>query len=569
MAKLYSDVREPEIELGQVVNQWSDLPTEADIGDPTDGLYDIEFATEHFSEITNKLQTTHLIRRQLSSRKLASMEYFVTLESYTPILETIAGNMGVKVHVASLEDFNNECSSQAAHTVAMEGISDFIKNLWKKLKEVMNQFFRKVREFVRRLVNANMEIDSYEKYVPAMISKIKSEKLKLLDNSSTISSKLPALLAYEGMDKIDSDFILSSGLRSLDTLTEVINNQVRVGLKQVSSIDLVRVRKVIEGIVDVDYNDPNSATVLNKLKEDLNNAILSIVKTLLPVPYQANDIPEDAYESLSNSAVMGKLSDMAVWGLSDNLDPHYSLPKGFNAFVAIDPLNKVYSTSTSTYNSNIDDRINPLSSIESISRVYEFYKKFTKQINVRELDAIIGNTEKEIDATIKIMAGKYLVLLEKLDKLEIGGVSLINKIEGYISFLNQEISTPKSSNPEFARFNPDLFDFLSKDEYSRAVDLVANHKNPEEILKGLDRIYESLGLADAFKKHMESILPSFDPEAKKDIIKALDENQKFILSFFQALQVLLRGLSGSLIATYTECRYELIRYVYQSAKRYG
>lgn len=569
MAKLYSDVREPEIELGQVVNQWSDLPTEADIGDPTDGLYDIEFATEHFSEITNKLQTTHLIRRQLSSRKLASMEYFVTLESYTPILETIAGNMGVKVHVASLEDFNNECSSQAAHTVAMEGISDFIKNLWKKLKEVMNQFFRKVREFVRRLVNANMEIDSYEKYVPAMISKIKSEKLKLLDNSSTISSKLPALLAYEGMDKIDSDFILSSGLRSLDTLTEVINNQVRVGLKQVSSIDLVRVRKVIEGIVDVDYNDPNSATVLNKLKEDLNNAILSIVKTLLPVPYQANDIPEDAYESLSNSAVMGKLSDMAVRGLSDNLDPHYSLPKGFNAFVAIDPLNKVYSTSTSTYNSNIDDRINPLSSIESISRVYEFYKKFTKQINVRELDAIIGNTEKEIDATIKIMAGKYLVLLEKLDKLEIGGVSLINKIEGYISFLNQEISTPKSSNPEFARFNPDLFDFLSKDEYSRAVDLVANHKNPEEILKGLDRIYESLGLADAFKKHMESILPSFDPEAKKDIIKALDENQKFILSFFQALQVLLRGLSGSLIATYTECRYELIRYVYQSAKRYG
>lgn len=569
MAKLYSDVREPEIELGQVVNQWSDLPTEADIGDPTDGLYDIEFATEHFSEITSKLQTTELIRGQLANRKLASMEYFITLESYTPILETIAGNMGVKVHVASLEDFSSEYSSKAAHTVAMEGITDFIKNLWKKLKEVMSQFFRKVREFVRRLVNANMEIDSYEKYVPAMISKIKSEKLKLLDNTPTISSKLPAMVAYEGMDKIDSDFMLTSGLRSLEALTDVINNQVKLGLRQVSSIDLVKVRKSIEAIVDIDYSQPNCMDKVNQLRMELDLSISSIAKTLLPIPYEANDLPDDAYESLSNSAVMGKLSEMDIRGLSDNLDPHYSLPKGFNAFIALDLPKKVYSTSTTSYDNNVDDRMNPLGSVESISRTYDFYKKFTKQINVRELDTIIGNTEKEIDSTIKVMAGKYMTLLDKLDNLEVGGVTKQNIAEGHVTFLLPEIKNSGKLYMEITHLDSTLSDHLANDEIQQAIIALTDKSNFTETLKKLDAIYERLGLTEEFIAHMNSVLPSFDAEAKKQLKIALDENQKFILSFFQALQVLLRGLSGSLVATYTECRYELIRYIYQSAKRYG
>ena len=83
----------------------------------------------------------------------------------------------------------------------------------------------------------------------------------------------------------------------------------------------------------------------------------------------------------------------------------------------------------------------------------------------------------------------------------------------------------------------------------------------------LHKATEELGTHDEFMATMG--LTSATPEDIAKLVGKLDDANKFILSFFKALQVLFRGLSGNLIATYTECRYELAKYLYQSARRYG
>lgn len=576
MGKLYADEPVQELEIGRVVNFEKEFPTEVNTETLDESLDTLEIVTEHFSEVCSKLSNLETISTGLNTKPLASMEYFVTLEGYTPILKNIADGLGVKLHVASLEDFNNTNSTEAAHTVAMEGIGDFIKNLWKKLKDLMSRFFKKVREFFRRLVNANMEIDTYEKYVPAMLSKIKSEKLKLADNASDISSKLPSLLAFEGMTNIDSDFMLTSGVRSLESLTQVLNEQVKFGLKTVANVELVKIRKTLEEIVGLNLSRVDSVQQVQKLTDQLNTSVYTIAKLLAPVPYNANDLPEDAYETLSMSLMNSRLSDLYVTGLTDSLDTQFVLPKNFNAFIAIDPKTKVYSTTTSEYKEAVDNHINPIGTVDNLSRLYDFYKKFSKQVNIRELDSTLSDTEKAIDATIKVMATKYADMIERI-KLAKSTVTAAMTDDSVKEALKLTLAAIEADEDPYLKIGMNVRSKVNKEvllairaeaDFNMILGLIKKHKEEEKFVMLVRSAYEDEGLTSEFDSLVFKVSVLSDEDSRA-IIVALDEVQKFVMSFFQALQVLFRGLSGNLVATYTECRYELIRYIYQSARKYA
>lgn len=583
MSKLYQSQSQPEIEIGTIVNNGSAEVSEVDLQPLEEATDTLAIVGECLKETANNLNIANTIQTDLSQRKLASVDYFVSLENYTPVIRTIAGGLGVRVPVASLEDFSNGYSTQSSHDVAMEGIKEFIANLWKKFKDLMSTFFKKVREFVRRLNNANLELDTYEKYIPALISKIKSEKLKVVDNTPSISSKLPSLLAFEGMNEVDSDFVLSNGQRSLESLNEVLNLKLKFGLANLNKIELVAFRKQLEKLTETDLSKVDPAAFVSEVKEELGTVVGRITKTLTPIPYASNEIPEEAYEALSSLAYDSRISNLRVHGLVEPNDSQTKLPKNFNLLIAEEPGLKIYGVATTRYTEVTNNSLGPISNIQNLITFYEFYKKFSKQVNVKELDNLIGDTEKALDDTIKVMQVRYAQMLDK--------IKTTKSVNGYTkeqlsrvlheALLDTNLYANVSFNAtgvyyKFSEKVSKLFTNGNGLDPDHATEVIAAQGEIDAVITGIMQALADTkdgptkGKAQiALAKILGNTEQPVDPETMGKLIETLTTIEKYVLSFFQALQVVIRGLGANLIATYTECRYEMARYIYQSAKRYG
>ena len=154
-----------------------------------------EMVTESVQMCSGQISLASEAANNLMSRKLGSVDYLVSVENYKLITDVLASNLGVKPFVPALEDFGSKFALEASHEVAMEGFLNFIKKMWAKVKSFFLEFFKKVGQFIKRISGANLEIDTYEKYVDDIIRKIKRKQLVLGDNTVKLESRLPSLVA--------------------------------------------------------------------------------------------------------------------------------------------------------------------------------------------------------------------------------------------------------------------------------------------------------------------------------------------------------------------------------------
>jgi hypothetical protein len=100
------------------------------------------------------------MQAHLSVQKPCSAAYFTSLESYSPIVRSLGEKLGVR-HMPSMEDFKNPHAAKDAHNFAMEGFREMISKAWEKIKSFFRDFFKKISVFVRRLIKANLDLESY------------------------------------------------------------------------------------------------------------------------------------------------------------------------------------------------------------------------------------------------------------------------------------------------------------------------------------------------------------------------------------------------------------------------
>jgi len=538
---------------------------------------DLEIATERLTIASNELNLVGGISASLNSKKLASVDYFTSMENYRPVIEAIADNLGVKNKVPSLEDFKNPYGTEASHQIAMEGFFDYIKKIWEKIKDIFVAFFKKISVFFKRLFNAELDLETYEEYLEGMVAKIKAKKMTISDNKVLLDSKLPSLLANEGMESVNSDFILSVGETKIRHLVGVTNTVFQDNLTKVSKDDLKELHSKLKDVVNEGL-DPNKT--VDEIALDLDNLkALSISSLNQLFSHQIRDIrelPDTVYDAIFYHFDKTEIDDLLVSSLVDNTRHGDTLPKNFNAYYILSDSGKLFISSSTESNGYTQNKLYPISNANNLVKFYEFYKKFSKELNMKRIDSTIGDFQDTVEDIIQLMRTKFVDLLERLQKSK-NYSKLVDKVTTKEMALDTLIGFFVEADKRFPndpKVNRALFNMASllKIDGSALENLVRDRDVEASRQLILDSITDEDEFIAETKKQTGAVNSatgnSFSREEMEAILKEYEDLQKFLLNYLNSLQVMLKEVSINLAGTYTQLRFELAKYIYNSAKLY-
>jgi len=502
-----SQLEEDSNDVAELVNEYSN---------------DLSMVTEGFKTASGELKLVTDMKCSLESKKLPSVDYFTSIENYSLTMRHIADNLGVKLRVPSLEDFKNPHGSKASHAIAIEGFYEFIKKIWEKIKDFFATFFKKIALFFKRLVNADLDLKTYEEYVDDMVHSLRKKDATLKDNTK-LESKLPALLADEGMNSIDNNYVMSLGLKKINTLSDVSDNlfknlpiltkKVRDAISEIKKADGVIVRKT-----------------LNEVKTSLESSFTDLFK----YRFELNELPDLTYDRVVSSfseELSDKSKEMLLQSYTNPRDKYEVLPKNFNMYLVLSRSSKLILFASSQRNTYTQNTLEPVSNLNNMLMLFDEYKKFSKKTDISKFGSIISKSQKDIDECIDIASKSFKDVLESVSK----GVAT-----------EADNSLPGEEDPGYNIRNSFQTGSTPFNRFTEIPDLP---------------LYEEPSNGS---QSNEPDKPVVNEKLKKEV----EDTQRYILNVMYSLQVLLRELSTNLAGTIVETRFELIKYLYNSCRRF-
>ena len=368
-----------------------------------------EMVTESVQMCSGQISLASEAANNLMNRKLGSVDYLVSVENYKLITDVLASNLGVKPFVPALEDFGSKFALEASHEVAMEGFLNFIKKMWAKIKSFFLEFFKKVGQFIKRISGANLEIDTYEKYVDDIIRKIKRKQLVLSDNTVKLESRLPSLVA----DLTTSEFNDYS-----EVLNKTENKLNRLAYELKSMYDPAKLRntesslKDVRGTLDDVLKEAvSSSPDVNLLNDKLSTVIEQLVGVVsayyLPEDLSSNDVPSEVYENILRVSENVNIANIKIRSMVKPGDGPHSLPKQFNTYLALGVDKGTYIRTSTELNTYVSSKVPPIATIDNMEKFYKTYKEFVKSYNVKDSSNILNRMDKDVTELIGYMESKY------------------------------------------------------------------------------------------------------------------------------------------------------------------
>lgn len=591
MAKLFSleDLKEEEVATIDDRNDFLSISEELE-----DSAHSLELAVESVKTASEKLILVQSISGHLDSQKRTELSYFTSLEHYKPVLESIASNLGVKSSIPSLEDFKNPYGTEASHAIAMEGLYDWIKKIWKKIKDVFVAFFKKVTLFLKRLLKYDLELEEYERYLEKTMVELKSNKPTITDNKVIIDSKLPSLLAYPGMEKVTSDFILQQGDYKANQLVRMINDIFITKLSKVANEDFKVIYDSVNKLVALDFTDNEDGNEIVLYTKTAKDAAVSAIEKIFT--YKTGDfksLPETVYNAIQYQFTREEIGkDMTIHSLINSNDNSQSLPNNFNCYFVNYGNNKVFINSSVETNSYVENKVNPITNVNNLVLFYENYKKYSKAINLNKLNSGVESIEKNIDRLIEIMKSRYADNMEKVNSVtkEKGRtdpiLDMIYSLKNHASIIEQH--APEYMVNYIHHLKGEFSDYKQSVNVHDLLSDIKSKYEPE-----IKKLYENnINKATEFNRFLYDFMGDYDtkiynekgihirPESylirgqrakmviSPNIVKTLEEFQKFLLNFLTNFQVLLKTLITDLLGVYTELKYEYVRYIYKCSELY-
>lgn len=591
MAKLFSleDLKEEEVSVIDDRNDFLNISEELE-----DSAHSLELAVESVKTASEKLILVQNISGHLDSQKRTELSYFTSLEHYKPVLESIATNLGVKSSIPSLEDFKNPYGTEASHAIAMEGLYDWIKKIWQKIKEVFVAFFKKVTLFLKRLLKYDLELEEYERYLEKAMVELKSKKPNINDNKVIIDSKLPSLLAYPGMEKVNSDFILQQGDLKSQQLVRIINDIFLNKLSKISNEEIKVIYDSVNKLVALDFTETENNNELILYTDTARKAAIQVIERLFTHNTENfKSLPETVYNAIQYQFTREEISkDMKINSLINSNDNSQTLPNNFNCYFVNYGDNKVFVSASVETNTYVENKVNPITNVNNLIMFYENYKKYSNAININKLNNGIESIQKNIDKLIEVMKNRYS---ENMDKVQLSVkekgktdptldmiyslknhvsileqyapeylVNIINKLKGEFSGSRQRVDINKLLSSEKSIYLPEIKK-LYEDNISNQNDF--NRYLYDLMVDTNTKIYDEKGIdikPESYLVRGSSVNLIIDPFT----VKTLEEFQKFLLNFLTNFQVLLKTLITDLLGVYTELKYEYVRYIYKCSELY-
>ena len=579
MAKLFSLENDGySKEIGRITNNGSDLVEISDeIQDSADSL---NYITEALKTSSNQLLLVSDISISLNTQNRASASYFTSLENYTLFMDSVANNLGVKNRIPSLEDFKNPYGTEASHAIAMEGFFDYIKQIWKKIKEVFASFFKKINMFMRRLLKYDLDLETYEKYIEAKVAKIKAKKPTISNNKLEIDSKLPSLLAHPGMESVTSDFILTTGRDKFRQLARLMNNTFMQKLTEIGDKDLRKVYEVINKLVSIKVNEYSNLDEFVEVTDSIKEHSLSIMSKIFSHDnIRLNETPDTVFNDIQQFFTRDEInSSMTIRSLIDNNNSTETLPKNFNCYYINFDNIKTFITSSTEVNQFVKNKVTPISNPDNLIKFYEDYRKTKSEVNIRKLDDSSEVLDRSIDLILSVMNNKFAPLLESLQTIKFKKNRLNTKDALLkLMILLNPMKTSENRRIDIAlllssKLNLDDNDITmkliseSKDQQEEAKQYFINNfkdQNEELFINAVSEIlikYEG--------KQPENVISDIDPKKIEEILKVLQNFQKFMVNYLTSMQNMIKQLSINLAGVFAELKFEIVKYIYNSCAAY-
>lgn len=482
----------------------------------------IQVAVEGVSKAANELYIIQEVKASLESKKLSSVEYFTSVENYSLYMKSVANNLGIKSRIPSMEDFKNPYGIETSHKIAMEGFSEFIRSVWEKIKAFFKDFFKRIMLFFKRLVNANLQMEEYEMYIEDLIHKVKKSDKSSVEQIK-VDSKLPALLATPDVEVMKTDYLLTKGKQKMDNLTqftEKLYGEVDKGLMK----DFER---NLNGLKDGLRSKAIQAADI----DDIRHNFVEMFKKIFTIHVDYRALPDEVQSDVMSMFSTAELSTGKFYSFIPDRNTDAALPKNFNIYhvsadVEIDQTNrtsKLFICSNTERNNITENKLETISSRENLLRLYDFYKKFSKEIKFEKMGRQLQDLDKQIEDSFKVIKDTFSVALESDDRWTMP----VNVIDA------TEVDTP-----EARELMSDL-PFPANNQTS-----TTSGSTPEPVEDG--------------KQHKFS----------KEVREKLNDLSKFLTNLMNVIQVLLKDMSVGLLGTYQEVRYEMIKYLYKCCRQF-
>lgn len=473
----------------------------------------VNVALESFKQASNDIVLLSDIKSSLEDKTRSTALYFITLENHHLALKTITDNLGINTKIPALEDFKNPYGFESSHKIAIEGFTDYANKIWENIKNFFKNFFKKITEFLKKLINADLTIDTYEQSTSKILHMITNKNLVIKDTSK-LESKLPSILADEGMQIIDNNYVTGPGLTKIGNLVNRIND-ISKRLPEFTD----KYKKALHIL------EKEGKNVDKKVLTDYNNIVDDLFNNVFKYPCKLSDLPEKGYDEvtrlLDNSATPDKCK---IFSFIDTSNKYEQLPNNYNVYIATIALSKITVFSINERNSYVNNTINPISNSRNLQLLYTDYKKIFKGLDLDNFQTKIHKAQNDIESSISLANKVFSNLIYSVTG---ENISIKGKPIDYRELLDDDLG---NDLPE-ARLITQT-DITDKEDNSINTD-IDNLQNSET-----------------------------------ELIKQIQDTQSYVLNSLYNLQVLLREISSNLVGTVMETKFELIKYIYNSGRRF-
>lgn len=599
MSKLYAALEDSRIEDNPPNNiplvQPSTLEAVGEtVGELQDDVQSLEIATEAFKGAFEKALVVEGMLGSLQEKKPLTEAYFVAMENYRVMIENLQLQTNVKVSLPAMEDYTNQYSAQACHEIATEGFMEIIRDAWKKIKEFFAAFFKRIMLFFKRVLKVDMELEEYEKYLDATIAKLKANKAKVPEGKAApLTSKLPSMLAPPGIHKIEVDYLLNHGMEKINTLMEKMSE---VGMKTMQAhINSDRglpkfYRKLQDVMVRYEKIEKISVDDVRKDKSDLWELGYEMINLVFKEHIRdPRDLPEPVFHAISSS-IDGDPKSLVISAISPLKGEYGSLPRRTNVFYATDESYKHVVTGYMDENSYVSSALNPIVNLDNLIRVYDFYRTRVKKIDLKNANNTIDELDSWVNKILDLMAKRYSQVMERAK--DANHVVDLSTVQDFVTriydklgesrddwdrneFRNEAMKTLSNYCNEYPNLpgvqDPNVLRVLQSLLVGSTVvrtdfDRACNPENGMSVMDALKVIGKGISDFRAFNINVE--VDQGAEEELKARYAILTEMNKEISVIFTTLQTLYKSIVENYYGVYTQVRYELVKYIYDSARLY-
>ncbi|MDD2819442.1 MAG: hypothetical protein PHN51_11700 [Candidatus Nanopelagicales bacterium] len=557
-----------EVEDGAVAEVESGLDSLDPAGEIDELGSSTGMALEGFKTASGHLRLVEGMRDTLTHQKALTAPYNVSLENCRLALASLSGT-SKSTSIPALEDFKNPYAAQASQQIALEGIGEFIKSIWKKFKDFMSALFKRIGLFFKRILRMELDLSSYETYTQNLVAKLRVNKA-INNTNRPIPSRLPALLAQGGMSKMDDKYLTTEGLMKIYGLQKAMHH---IGFSNASPLVNDAVYKNIEHYVGELANKLNSGiavTDVTSAEQSIKVEVFKFLDQLFPFTLTDDkDLPEDAYDRLYEEFDRAQLSGgkVVVRAVSEVSNSRDSLPAGVNMFMFHVAQANLFITGSSSENTHVDQTLMPINNLDILVKLEEDYRKRVKPYTMKGVDKFVNQTEDRINKLMRTTEMK----LSQIDK-EVKGYTPDQKSVIVKNFVAKAVTDPGT-----LAFDQAWAANVPEEWHGTAAVLtdLSNEPSAEDALKvTLDTLSKlSEGLRESFYPAADAYVrgetASTAGGVAPDAAEALRALTKFILNFLSRLQVILRELMTNFYGTYSKVRFEMVKYIYESARQFS